>query len=546
MLGILSRMDKILPNPTIAPASNGARAPMSRDFKTFLGMLALWAIINFVFIRLNNFSLAEDEAQYWDWSRHCALGFYSKPPLIAYYIHLLTSLMGHSEWAIRSGAALCSLGTLVLVRAITLRIAKRERVALIAVCLTLAMPFTWAGSVIMTVDPLLVFFWALSMYAFHRAANGEPKMWWLTGFALGMGMLGKYTIMLLVLSFALYLIFVDRAPLKTFGPYAALIIMFLCLSGVIYWNATNDWVSFRHTASIGADASKSFSKIFKRMYEYFGGQAGIVSPLLFGFLVWGMISMAKRFRKSRDAAFLLLCGTTLFVFYTCVAITHRTEPNWPVCSYIAAVPALAWAWERKDRSRRMRFLLYAAVVLGCLIGVSARSTNVLYLWTDVIGGRDARTDKIHIGRFSIDPSRDPTNRLIGGRELGQALAKYVKGGPDDPFIFTPRYQITAWAAFYTPGQPRVYFANPEERYNQYDLWGGWDQLKGKDALFVYGGDDITPEDLIGKFVQLGAFESGEPLETVRIFRGKTQVKNYNIIKLHKYTGREWGKETVKF
>ena len=521
------------------------RLPMPQDRKTFLWILALWGFVSFFFVYFSPFCLAEDEAQYWDWSRHYALGYYSKPPMIAYVMRALTHAMGNKEWAIRSGAVLCSLGTLALLYALTLRVAKRERAALFAVCIALTMPFTWAGSVLMTVDPLLALFWALAMYAFHRAVNGEPRMWWLTGLALGLGMLSKYTILVLVVSFALYLLLVDRAPLRTFGPYAAVGVMVVCLSGVIYWNATHDWVSLRHTASIGADASWSFGKTVNRLIEYFVAQAGAVSPILFGLFLWSMAALVRRWRQ-RDAAFLFLCGATLFGFYAIVALSRRPEANWPVCSYLAAVPAFAWMWTERERGPRMRKLLVVAVALGCLMGLAARSTNLIYLLSDAVGGRDGRTDRIQFGRFSIDPDRDPTNRVIGGRELGAALGKYGADDSKPLFIFTPRYQLTAWTAFYTPGRPRTYYVNPEERYNQYDLWGGWDKLVGQDALFVTGGDETQAREGIAEFVSCGAFERGECLETLSIYRGKTLIKQFTINKLYRYSGYKWTKNTEKF
>src|ERR1700733_12582303 len=38
--------------------------------------------------------LSGDEAQYWDWSRHLDLSYYSKGPLIAYLIRASCSLFG--------------------------------------------------------------------------------------------------------------------------------------------------------------------------------------------------------------------------------------------------------------------------------------------------------------------------------------------------------------------------------------------------------------------------------------------------------------------
>ena len=45
--------------------------------------------------------LAEDEAYQWVWSKHLALSYYSKPPLIAYTQFLGTSLWGDTAFGVR-------------------------------------------------------------------------------------------------------------------------------------------------------------------------------------------------------------------------------------------------------------------------------------------------------------------------------------------------------------------------------------------------------------------------------------------------------------
>ena len=514
------------------------RLPMAEDRRIFLWILGLWTFVNFAFIYLSHFDLVADEAQYWDWSRRLALGYYSKPPMIAYIIAILTSAGGHKEWAIRSGAVLLSSGTLALIYALTLRITKSERSALVASIVTLAMPSTWAGSVMMTIDPPLAFFWALAMYAFYCAVSGDRAMWLLTGLAMGLGMLSKYTMLLLGLAFVIYLVTIDREKLRTFGPYLAFIIMILCMGGVIYWNAANDWVSIRHTASIGAAADRSFPKAIGHFFEYLGAQAALVSPILFGLFVWGMVILARDFIKSRDAAYLFLCCMVLFGFYALVSFTRRPQANWPVCAYIAAAPGLLWAWNQRPRGPRMQKLLKWGIVLGCVMGAILRSTDLVYLAAMPFTGPEDRPDRIHLLGLSIDPDDDRTNKLVGGRELGAALSKHVGKGPGvDPFIFSDRYQLTAWAAFYTKGKPHTYCMNPgTRRYNQYDLWGGMDKLGGRDGLFVTGGDETKAKFFIAGMVHEGAFERGEYLETVEVWRGRTLIKTFTISKLYNCSG----------
>ncbi len=67
-------------------------------------LLALTAVL-FVYrlwvIQHSGISLFFDEAQYWDWSKHLAWGYFSKPPLIAGLIWLSTAVFGSSELGVK-------------------------------------------------------------------------------------------------------------------------------------------------------------------------------------------------------------------------------------------------------------------------------------------------------------------------------------------------------------------------------------------------------------------------------------------------------------
>lgn len=513
-------------------------APLAQERKLVYGMLAAWAGVNFFFVCMTTYGLSGDEAQYWDWSRRLALGYYSKPPMVAYVIALLTHLGGHKEWVIRSGAVMFSTGSLALIHALALRIAKTERAALLAVGVALAMPATWVGSVVMTTDPIMIFFWVLAMYAFHRAIHeGAPAWWLVTGLPLGLGALAKYTVLVLAVSFVLYLLLADRRQLASIKALAAAGVMVLCLAGVVYWNATNGWVSLRHTASIGAGNSGSAASVLKHVGMFWGGQLGVVSPILFGLYVWAFVRLAARARHDRDALLLFLSGGLLFGFYVIVSFVRKPEANWPAAAYTAAAIALAWVWEERERTPGMRRLLTAGLALGLVMGIAPRTADLAYAASARWAG-PGREDRLRIAGLSIDPDKDPTNELYGARELGAAISRQLDaeaGAP--PFIFSDRYQTTALSAFYTRGRPRTFCMNPGgQRYNQYDLWGGWQDLVGRDGIFVTGGDAVRAAMYIEGMVAAGAFDWGELLETVRVYRGKTLVRTFTISRLYNYSG----------
>jgi len=314
---------------------------------------------------------------------------------------------------------------------------------------------------------------------------------------------------------------------------------------VLYWNWRHDWVSFRHTAGIGASDSLSVSRSSGQLGEYIGGQAGVVSPILFGFFIWVWIACLRKFRQDKDAAYVALCFGVLFLFYACVSLGRRPEPNWPCAAYIAGAVGVGWWLVQRPRPAWSRGLLVAGIVLGCVFGIAIRSTGLLYHLESVPAGGQA--DRLHLLGMRIDPAKDPTNEMIGAPELGRALSEFVEPGKSGPFIFSNRYQLSAWAAFYTKGRPVTYCVDlGHRRYNQYDLWGGWEKLKGRDGVFVTGGDEARAHFLVELMTQLGGFKDGKCVKTVEVWRGKTLVRTYTISLLHGYTGYEWKSEEAKY
>ncbi|HEV2739334.1 MAG TPA: hypothetical protein VGU66_12195, partial [Candidatus Elarobacter sp.] len=71
---------------------------------------ATWAIVAFVTL-LRGFAawkvpLTGDEAYYWEWAKHLALGYADHPPMVAYLIWPFDWVTANPFW-IRSGFLLC-------------------------------------------------------------------------------------------------------------------------------------------------------------------------------------------------------------------------------------------------------------------------------------------------------------------------------------------------------------------------------------------------------------------------------------------------------
>src|SRR5207302_1121680 len=68
--------------------------------------IAMLTVARLIWLGATTANLYPDEAQYWFWSLHPALGYYSKPPLVAWVIALATLAFGDSEFSVRLAAPL--------------------------------------------------------------------------------------------------------------------------------------------------------------------------------------------------------------------------------------------------------------------------------------------------------------------------------------------------------------------------------------------------------------------------------------------------------
>jgi 4-amino-4-deoxy-L-arabinose transferase-like glycosyltransferase/membrane-associated phospholipid phosphatase len=548
----------------LAPARDDERIQQPRPFarNVFPWILSTWVVLNFISLHVSSFDLTGDEAKYWNWSRHLQLGYYGNPPMVAYVDALLVGAGGNKEWSLRSGAVLLLAGAVALLYELAYRITRRDSAALLTACAALALPATWVGSVLMTENPLLVFFWALAMYAFHcavseetpgslvvqsrplpqgedrddgvssrRADAGYPLfMWVLTGFALGMGILSNYTMAILYVAFALYLILADRRWLRTRAPFVATAVMLVLQIGMLRWNASNDWTSFRDTASVGA---VGYGNLFGNVTAFWGGQAGAVSPLLLALFLWAAWRCYRARNTSRDGFFLFLCFAAPFTFYAIVSVFRAPDPSWPIAAYMAGAVALGWAWTERPRSIAARWWLGGGLALGTFMGMAVRCTDII----DVMPvSYSEAEDRLSAQGPSVDQDRAPTYEIQGGRQLGAAVSKYLAGQPEreGPFVLSDRWELSALTAFYAKGRPNAYCFNFGTRQpNQYEPWGR-EKLAGRDAILVLGGNEAKARLYIEGLVQRKIFESGEFLDIVPVRRGKSVITTYTLSRVRGY------------
>ena len=251
-----------------------------------------------------------------------------------------TWLLGDDPLGIRLlGPISAGLGTLLLMDAGE-RMFPHRQAGLMAAAMLNATLMVGAGSIIMTPDTPLIFFWTAGIAAFARLLEHENPRWWLAvGVAAGLALYSKYTAALFVAAAFIWMITdaKGRARLRTPWPWAAILIALAIFAPNLWWNGTHGWVSYLKQG--GRVAHFDAARSLQFFGEFVGGQIALLTPIIFGLAAWGTWRLG---RSPSTAAHLLVWMTVVpgVVFLEHV-ISGRVQPNWVAIMYPSACLAAA-------------------------------------------------------------------------------------------------------------------------------------------------------------------------------------------------------------
>jgi 4-amino-4-deoxy-L-arabinose transferase-like glycosyltransferase len=469
----------------------------------------------FRLIYVNFVPLVPEEAYYWKYAKHLALSYFDHPPLTAYIIAFFTWLGGDSVPAVRLGAIILSAGLAILLYAIVNRLFANPRWAFLTVLMASCTVLFSMGSVVITPDTPFLFFWALSVYSLVRLQESDNWRWWYAaGLSVGLGLLSKYTAILIVPGILIYLVVspTQRKWLLSPHPYGGLAVALLVFGPVIVWNYTNGWASF--VFQLPSRFSQGFHLRYDFALQLLITQLGLLTPFIFLLAIIGWLEIGRRGMRTRDAKYSLLfwIACPVYVVFTLSSLTRLVKMNWLAPAYVTSIIAgIVWLNSAPTTwSDRFRRYFKPGLVVGLTLVVVAHLLPLVPV--------------------SPTPKYDTWS---GWKEMASRVMRIQKEMGADTFIFGDGYQIPSEITFYTPNHEPTYSGEIIGKEGlQYDYWTNTAALVGKNAIFVRS-DALRVRDIERLRKHFDVVEEDAPLEIVRHNR---VVRIFYICRCYGYRG----------
>jgi len=495
--------------------------------------LAILTLYRAVALAVADLPLFFDEAYYFDWSRTLELGYYSKPPLIAWVIAATTSLCGEGELCVRTPALLAHPFTAFGLFLVGRRL-YGSRVGGLTALIYITLPMVSLSSWIMSTDALLLLFWTYGLWFLVRALEDDRWGDWLgLGGCLGVGLLTKYTMVAFPLSLLLYLAFfpIHRYHLRRSKLYVALLVAVMVFSPNIVWNVFHGLVSWHHTADNAALDHPLFHPA--KLMEFLSGQAMVFGPILTaGLLIavarWGKSVLTGVGRSAEwHQRLLLTLGLPLFVVMSGEALAARANANWAAPSYLSfTLLAAAWFAASVPRNKtpedstcvnresrwRGRWLI-VAIVINVLIAGVGYHYNVLSQMAGIAPVR-------HL---------DPYARLRGWRELATQVQDLLAHHPGAGVLGDDRAVLAELGYYLRPRPLALVVWNPAGTVSDhYRLNADIRQRPNGEYLFIARGTDF------GSITT--TFGAAEDLGKVRIPTHRDSALEYRVYWVRDFRG----------
>lgn len=502
-----------------------------QDYQKQLYILLIISFITRAFLAAWH-ELGNDEVYYYTYALYPDWSHFDHPPMIGWVIQFFSlNLTFDHEFFLRMPAVVfVTINTWLIYQSGCL--IGRMRAGWYAALLYTASVYAFVITGFMILpDAPQNFFWTLSLWLMlktvHPATTNNQRQWlWaLLGMTIGLGMISKYTAVFLWFGYAVFVILYHRRWLRQPMLWIAVLISAAFLIPVVWWNFSNDFVSF----SFQGERINIFNGTIRPdlFFTELGGQMIYNNPVVF-VIAWISVFALWTQKSSRPTPYhrlLLWLSLPLILLFLFFSLFRSTLPHWTGPAYTSLILLSADFLEKRSR-RLFPFvtqIALAILMVFILIGSLQIKTGFIPMKKETeyhrLGKNDVTLDMF--GWRSLKPAFESVrNRLVSSGEMDA----------DDAIIgenWFPLANLDYYVA--RPLGMKVFGLGEPQRLHKY-MWinnirGG--MKVGDDFWYITSSRDYKHPDE----VYTDWFDQIIPADTLQIKRSGQVAKRYFIFLL---------------
>lgn len=391
--------------------------------------LVLWTLVP-ILVRYN---LPLDAIEGTLWGHQLELGYDKNPFLNAWLTALAVQAGGASGWMIyffsQLSVAICFLAVWLLAKEIV-----PPTLALVAVMLLEGIQYYTFHAIDFNDNTLELSLWALTIYFFYQALRAPTyRSWLLTGCFAALGMMAKYYTLALLAAMALFLFMYaeNRKQLKTFPPYAGLLLFLAIILPHVFWLFSHEFITVTYVFQ-RADSIPSWTNhfFFPAQFAWQQGQAFLPALVLFAFLLIGKTPLHTKYF---DKHFLFFVGLGPFLLTLLLSLFFgiKLRAGWgmPLLS-LWGIILVAWMQPNITQQKLNRFIMAIFIVMSLLL--TGYSVSLIHPSTSSSANFPGRELAERITEEWHTKYQTKLNYIAGSRWIGGNIGFY---SADHPAVF---------------------------------------------------------------------------------------------------------------
>ena len=416
----------------VSPAA-GEGSVAARTRRRAAWFVTLWALLQVIKgLLLTRLALLPDEAFYaWE-GRHPAWGYSDLPPLTALLTRLGQDLLGPGAPGVRLLFFILGAALPWLVVAYG-RLIGGRRVGWNAGLLALVLPMLATLGVLALPDVPLTVFALIALIALERAARaGRWRDWWLLGAALALAAFTHYRAGMFALAGLAFALLTPRGRRlwRQPGWYVALALGLIATLIVVGWNLHHHWQALDFQL-VQRNPWHFQTRALVQPLE----QAAVVTPLLYGLLLWTLVRALRRVRRGTPWDLAAIAAATLlggYFVFGLFADDQHFRLHWPLPGYLPLLPLLA----RDAAALWRRGRVAVRALLATTFALAAAGLLALLAWFALAASPAAAVGWSHSKLFP--------NVFLGWRQVAARTGDLLhdwRGPP--PLLVTDHYAMAA-------------------------------------------------------------------------------------------------------